>query len=84
MWPVSVSGVVRALVEPYLQLAQEEGIPVFLEASNAHARDVYTHFGFQTVEEVVVGVGHIDEEGSIVAGGRGVTLYAMMAESSTQ
>ena len=79
-WLVFHSGVVRALVEPYLQMAQEEGIAVYLEASNTHARDVYSHLSFRTVEEVVVGKGEVDEDGSLVAGGQGVTLYAMIAE----
>jgi hypothetical protein len=80
---VSFLGVVRALIEPYLLRAQEERLPVFVEASSVHARDVYAHLGFRTVEDVTVGEGHIDEEGNNVVGGKGVTLYGMVAEPRT-
>jgi hypothetical protein len=54
-----------------------------VEASTVHARDVYAHLGFRSVEDVTVGEGHIDEEGNNVVGGKGVTLYGMVAEPRT-
>jgi len=71
-------GAVRAVIDPYLKKAKEEGVPAFLAATNAHARDVYVHLGFKVVEEVTIGKGVIDKEGSIVEGGEGVILYAMV------
>jgi hypothetical protein len=47
---------------------------------NQHARNVYAHFGFEVVDEVVIGEGIIDESGNSVVGGRGVTIYFMMKE----
>lgn len=75
-------GVIRAVMEPYLQKAQEQGLPVWLEATNEHARDVYAYFGFKVVEEVVIGKGSIDENGNLVEGGKGVVIYGMIKEPS--
>jgi hypothetical protein len=59
---------VRALIEPYLQRAREEGVSAFLEASNVHARDVYAHLGFNVVEAVRFGEGYVDEDGMVYYG----------------
>jgi len=76
----SFTGAIRALFEPYLHQAREAGLPAWLEATNEHARDVYAHFGFKVVEEVVIGEGKIDERGNLVDGGKGVVIYGMIVE----
>jgi hypothetical protein len=80
---VCLLGAIRALFEPYLEQAQQSGLPTWLEATNKHAHDVYLHFGFKLAEEVVIGKGNIDERGNIVSGGEGVTIYGMIAEPRT-
>jgi ribosomal protein S18 acetylase RimI-like enzyme len=42
-------GVVRAVIEPYVERAKREGVPIWLCAANERARDVYEYFGFRTV-----------------------------------
>ncbi len=76
----SFIGVIRALLEPYLLQAREVGLPTWLDATNEHARDVYAHFGFEVVEEVVIGKGCLDGKGNLVPGGEGVTVYGMIAK----
>lgn len=71
---------IRALFEPYLLQASQTGLPAWVEVTNAHARDVYAHFGFKLVEEVMIGEGSIDANGNLVAGGSGVVTYGMIAE----
>jgi hypothetical protein len=71
---------IRAIMETYLQKAQEEGVPAWLEASNEHARDVYIHLGFRLVEEIHLAVGKADKDGYRVTGGDGITVYAMIVE----
>ncbi|CZR67880.1 uncharacterized protein PAC_17779 [Phialocephala subalpina] len=73
-------GAIRALFDPCLLQARKAGLPAWVEATNAHARDVYVHFGFKVVEVVVIGKGSIDANGNFVSGGRGVTTYGMLAE----
>ena len=73
-------GVIRALFEPYLLQAQKAALPVWLEATNDHARNVYAHFGFKVVEEVVIGEGNLDRSGNLVSGGKGVVIYGMIVE----
>jgi hypothetical protein len=41
---------------------------------------VYAHFGFNVVEEVVIGGGSIDRNGNLVEGGKGVVIYGMLKE----
>ena len=52
---------------------------MWLEATNAHARDVYAHLGFGVVEEVRIGEGVVNAQGWIDSNGEGVLLYAMVA-----
>ena len=73
-------GAIRALFEPYLQKAQEAGLPVWLESTNEHARDVYTHFGFKVMQEVLIGQGTLDGNGNRVEGGKGIVIYGMLKE----
>ncbi|RDW93641.1 uncharacterized protein DSM5745_00963 [Aspergillus mulundensis] len=73
-------GVVRALIQPFLQRAREDGVPAWLEAVDEHSRDVYGHFGFRTVEEFRVGAGEFNARGEMEDGGEGVALYAMIYE----
>ncbi|KAL4911177.1 hypothetical protein BDW74DRAFT_172641 [Aspergillus multicolor] len=73
-------GVVRALMEPFLQQAKKDRVPAWLEAVDRHSCDVYTHFGFRTVEEFRVGFGEFNARGELEDGGEGVALYAMIYE----
>jgi hypothetical protein len=72
--------IARALIQPYLIRAQADGIPVWLEASDIHARDVYTHLGFRTVETIVMGKGYINSQGLREKDGEGMTEYCMIYE----
>jgi hypothetical protein len=58
-----VKGAVRAVIEPYLRRAREEGLPVWLEASSTRARDVYAHLGFEVLECVENGMGKYRADG---------------------
>ncbi|KAI4655252.1 uncharacterized protein J4E79_008318 [Alternaria viburni] len=69
---------VSDLIRPVLDMAREKGWPVVLESTSPRSRDVYTHLGFQLLEEIVVGKGKVDGEGRGLEGGEGVKLWAMM------
>ncbi|KAK5228328.1 hypothetical protein LTR47_000346 [Exophiala xenobiotica] len=73
-------GAVRALVSPFLDRARAEKVPVWLEATNEHARDVYAHLGFTVVEEFRIGKGVVNSEGWVQENGEGegVLIYAMI------
>ncbi|EXJ80278.1 hypothetical protein A1O1_08420 [Capronia coronata CBS 617.96] len=72
-------GAIRNLVEPFLRKAKDQNLPVWLEATNEHARDVYIHLGFRVVEEVRIGVGVVNAEGWAEPGGEGVLNWGMVA-----
>jgi hypothetical protein len=44
-----VKGAVRAVLEAGIRWAEAEGMPIWLEAGNERARDVYAAFGFKAV-----------------------------------
>ncbi|KAL8995946.1 MAG: hypothetical protein Q9169_004419 [Polycauliona sp. 2 TL-2023] len=69
------------LVRPYLEKAKAAKIPVWLEAGTLHAKHVYEHLGFKTVEELIVGRGTADRCGNFVDGGDGFPMWAMIFES---
>ncbi|KIW96690.1 uncharacterized protein Z519_02081 [Cladophialophora bantiana CBS 173.52] len=72
-------GAIRNLVDPFLKKAPEQDIPVWLEATNQHAREVYSHLGFRTVEEVRIGEGIVNADGWAQPNGEGVLTYGMVA-----
>lgn len=41
---------------------------------------MYAHLGFRVVEVVSVGVGHMDEMGNLVTGGKGMELWGLIVE----
>lgn len=73
-------GAIRAVFEPHLQRAHDEGLLTWVEAMSEHARDVYAHFGFKVAEEVVIGHGRIDGTGNWVSDGEAIIVYAMIKE----
>ena len=73
-------GAVRAIIEPYVARARREGLPVWLEAGNERARDVYIWVGgFRVVGKILSGVGEFDTSGKRTEGGKGVPTWLMVA-----
>lgn len=77
----SVPGAISAVMRPWLQRAEDEGVPVWLEATNPHAVEVYKHLGFRLVEQVKIAVGARDAIGWPKDGGEGVSAYAMIYDA---
>ncbi|KAF2670750.1 hypothetical protein BT63DRAFT_200336 [Microthyrium microscopicum] len=48
-------GAVRAVIEPLVERAKEQKLPIWLIAGNERARDVYAHFGFEVVKVIYSG-----------------------------
>ncbi|KAJ7655277.1 hypothetical protein DFH06DRAFT_1329612 [Mycena polygramma] len=57
-----------------------------LEATTPRSRDVYKHFGFEVVKEVMVGKGKVDASGVIASGNAatGFPIYPMIRASPSQ
>ena len=73
-------GAVRAIIEPYVAQARREGMPVWLEAGNERARDVYTWVGgFRVIGKILSGVGKFESNGTRKVGGEGVATWLMIA-----
>ena len=53
-------------------------MPIWLEATTAHSRDVYARQGFELVQEMKVGEGTHAASGAFEKGGEGVRLWAMI------
>lgn len=73
-----VPGALSAVMKPWLQRAEAENVPVWLEATMERAVQIYEHYGFRLVETVRVGEGLRSAEGWPEEGGRGVCGYAMI------
>ena len=73
-------GAVRAIIEPLVERARQERVPVWLEAGNERARDVYEWVGgFRVVGEVWSAEGRVDRNGREREGGEWVVTYLMVA-----
>jgi hypothetical protein len=73
-----VKGAISAAVLPFLAKARDEGVPVWLEATDPHAVAVYEHYGFRVCEVVIVGVGRVAGDGWPKEGGEGVKWWGML------
>jgi hypothetical protein len=67
-------------MEPYIQKAAVEGVPVWIEATTRRSRDVYEFLGFKEVEQIVIGEERADSIGNVVEGGEGIVIYCMIIE----
>jgi len=67
------------LILPFIQKAKQDGVPLWLEATSEHSKNVYEALGFQVVEELKIGKGRCDKKGNLVDGGEGVSMWAMIA-----
>jgi hypothetical protein len=51
----SSKGAVRAIIEPFVESAKKEKVPIWCVAGNERARDVYAYFGFEVVRVIYSG-----------------------------
>lgn len=77
---LTTEGVIRALFEPYIARAKEDGVPIWLEAVTEHSKQVYEHLGFRTVATLRMGPGKASPDGELQDGGEGIPIYAMILE----
>lgn len=71
-------GAVSAIILPFLEKAKLESVPVWLESTAKNARDMYSHFGFEVVDEIVIGCGRLDAHGEENDNGEGIKSWAMV------
>lgn len=74
-------GLCAALIREHQKAMQEKGIPIWLEASNKNAMNVYSKCGFERVPgEYLVGKGKCDAKGEKAKGAEatGLEIYPMV------
>lgn len=72
------TGLAKAIIKQYQEMAQKDDTPIWLEASNRQSREVYLNLGFQDVEMLTFGKGKVSPEGMRQPGGPGVPVWAMI------
>lgn len=71
-------GLSSALIRRLQERAEEEGVPVWLEATTEYSSKVYAKLGFEGVGTVVLGEGRAGADGNMLVGGEGVRIYCMV------
>ncbi len=71
-------GLSQALIKRYQDIAQQERLPIWLEATTRYSSQVYAKLGFETVEEIVLGKGVAAGDGTKKKGGEGVKIWGMI------
>jgi len=71
-------GLASDLIRHHQNLVREGGLPIWLEATTPHSRDVYARLGFQIIDEIVLGKGNASADGRACKGGGGVPLWGMI------
>lgn len=66
------------MIKNFQATAAAEKLPLWLEATTAHSRNLYAKLGFEVVEEMFVGKGFCSPDGLPLAGGAGVSIWGMV------
>ncbi|KAL4915670.1 hypothetical protein BDW62DRAFT_212524 [Aspergillus aurantiobrunneus] len=70
-------GLAKALMRSCQYTAWRAELPIWLEATTPHSRDVYISLGFEQVAEITIGKGKAASDGTVQREGPGVTIWAM-------
>jgi len=60
------------------KIAARDGLPLWLEATTERSHQIYAKLGFEDVDEIVIGKGTANPDGTACQGGPGVTAYSMI------
>lgn len=60
------------------QKAEEEKVPIWLEATTEQAREYYARLGWEMCGDIVLGKGKVDATGDLKKDGEGVTIWGMV------
>jgi ribosomal protein S18 acetylase RimI-like enzyme len=76
-------GMCSRIAKHYQDVARKEGVTIWMEAATEYCRKLYERLGFETLEEVRVGVGKADKGGNACVGGEGFPIWAMVWRPET-
>lgn len=71
-------GLASELIRYHQKVLHSSGLPIWLEATTSHSRDIYARLGFQVVDEIVLGKGRAGPDGRTSKGGTGVPIWGMI------
>lgn len=71
-------GLASKVIQQRQQQAAKDGLPIWLEASSAHSKDVYARLGFEMVHEMKLGKGTHAASGVPEQGGPGASSWQMI------
>ncbi|CAK3849354.1 Acyl- N-acyltransferase [Lecanosticta acicola] len=71
-------GLATRIIARYQNFAAKDGLPIWLEATTAHSRDIYLRCGFKQLDQLVMGKGTHASTGKQERGGSGVKLWPMI------
>lgn len=66
------------IVRHYQDVARKEGVTIWMEAATEYCRTLYERLGFETLEELRVGVGRADKGGNACVDGEGFRIWGMV------
>lgn len=72
------AGLASEVIRAMQKRAEQDGAPLWTEASTPRSAKLYASLGFKAVETFMVGKGEADEKGHKKAGGEGVPVVAMI------
>ena len=76
-FPARGKGLASQVVAKYQSQAAIDGLPIWLEASSEHSRNIYARLGFKVLQTLCFGKGTHGTDGLYQRGGPGVTIWAM-------
>jgi hypothetical protein len=74
----------KAILQPIIDKAIHEEVPVWAEASLIGKREEYEKLGFRAAEEVIVGKGRVNEYGWPAQNGAGVRCWGLLYDQHLQ
>lgn len=71
-------GLCTSVTQFLQQKAEDEKVPIWLEATTLQAKEYFARLGFEVTEEFVLGKGKVDGNGDAGKGGDGVKGWGMV------
>ncbi|PVH88973.1 hypothetical protein DL98DRAFT_508815 [Cadophora sp. DSE1049] len=71
-------GLCSKLIRKFQDIAQKDGLPIWIEGTTDNSARVYAKCGFELIERITVGQGVVDADGKVKKGGEGVVTRAMI------
>jgi hypothetical protein len=72
------AGLCSTVMRRYQEIASRDSLPIWLEATTEHSMKLYEKLGWEVADEIVLGKGKANPDGTLSMKGPGVKIWGMI------